>query len=533
MSLNVNCPKCGFQFDAGSSLHRHVEAAVEARLADQELQVREKALAEAREAVRVETLAKDNELSSARQKLKEAQAFEAGLLQQKAELDQRASEQAIEVARRVDAEREKWSALAKAQAIAEAAVGMKAQKEELDGIQRSLDEARNRELGLLQEKATLEAAVRAKEFELRKQLDVERAGIQEAARKQARDEALLREQENEEKIRQLKGSLEEAQRRLVQGSQQAQGEAQEVVLEQVLRRVFPLDGFTEVGKGVEGADLVQIVRDERGRDCGTILWESKRTKNWSQGWISKLAADRARQNYHVAALVSQALPADVQGIGCVEDIWVSSFGQVTVLAALLRRGLVDAAAARLANAGRADKMNQVYTYLTGPEFQGRAMSMLQALDQLRQQLRREQQAMQRIWTERERLMHQAAGGIDGMRHDLQAIAAADLTSLPGDDGGIRELEELAEVAGDSLTVKGDPGEDDLTFLAMLARCGGASGNIRLRNALAWDEVRYERVKDDLVGRGRIVPGAGRGGTVKLVGGSEGSSSPSAPESSIP
>lgn len=475
---------------------------------------------------------KQAEIDAAQKQLQAAKARELEFLQQKTELEQKAAEQHLEVQRQVAAERDKWAKAAEERAKADAAVAMQAKHEEAEAAKKSLAEARLREAEWLKQKATLEDAARAQELALQQQLDAERARIRDAAKKEADTAAALREQENQEKLRQLGERLEEAQRRLAQGSQQAQGEAQEIVLEHVLQQAFPRDRFAEVEKGVEGADLVQTVRDDQGRDCGTILWESKRTKNWSPGWIGKLASDRARQNAHVAALATQALPPDVHGIGCIEDVWVCAFGQAVVLAALLRRGLVEAAAARLANAGRADKMGMVYGYLTGPEFRNRAMSMVRALDELRSQVDKERLAMQKIWAQRERLLQMAIGGVDGMRGDLQAIAGADLTALPGDGDGVRELEEVAG-SGRGVVAGVGPGagagaggfgggivgdsDEDVVFVDALRRAGGTSGNIRLRGELGWDEGLYERVKDGLVRRGVIVLGQGRGGSVRIAG----------------
>jgi type I restriction enzyme M protein len=66
----------------------------------------------------------------------------------------------------------------------------------------------------------------------------------------------------------------------------------------------------------------------------------------------------------------------------------------------------------------------------------------------------------------------------------------------------------------------DSQEDDLQdeFLGALAALGGSAGNVRLRDVLEWDVATYDAVKAQLLSRGLIVSGRGRGGSVALAGG---------------
>ncbi|MBX9643313.1 MAG: hypothetical protein K2W91_04335 [Novosphingobium sp.] len=58
----------------------------------------------------------------------------------------------------------------------------------------------------------------------------------------------------------------------------------------------------------------------------------------------------------------------------------------------------------------------------------------------------------------------------------------------------------------------------LEFLESLSEEGGACSNGRLRGKLEWDEEFYWRVQGKLVEEGKIVPGRGRGGSVRLTEG---------------
>jgi hypothetical protein len=448
-----------------------------------------------------------------RDRLRAAEERELEVRKLKKEVEEQASRQALELQQKLDAERTKVAKEAEARAQKDFELKLKDQTEASAALREKLRAAEQRELDVRKLKQEVEEQASRQALELQQKLDAERVAIRAAADKEAAERATLKQREADELNRQLREQLADAQRKLLQGSQQLQGEAQELVLEQALQGAFPRDAFTPVEKGVDGADVLQTVRDDRGRDCGTILWESKRTRNWSETWIGKLAADRARENATVAALATQALPKEVQGIGQVGEVWVCAFGHAVVLAALLRRGMLEAAQARQAEEGRADKTTQLYRYLTGPEFRSRALAMGQALQQMREDLDREQKAMEKIWARRRSQLAMAIGGITGMQGDLQAIAGAELVALPCAEDGLEDLEFLTDSA-----VPAPAGDDEAlqrTFLEALRASGGTSGNKALRTRLAWDEASYDRIKGQLLARSEIVLGMGRGGSVRL------------------
>jgi hypothetical protein len=244
--------------------------------------------------------------------------------------------------------------------------------------------------------------------------------------------------------------------------------------------------------------------------------------------VQKLAEDRARENASVAAIASQALPKEIDLLGQLDGVWVCSLAHAAVLAALLRQGILDVAEARQALDGQTDKMSMLYRYLTGAEFRGRAMAVVQPLARVLEHLDRERRAMTKIWAERERLVRMACDGMTGMHTDVQRIAGVELPSIPGTADGIEELaaipaDEDGEVGGEAELPWNRPLADDeelcRTFLEHLRKLGGNSGNLSLRRDLGWDQETYDRIKASLVDSRRLLVGSGRGGSIRLLGGS--------------
>jgi hypothetical protein len=224
--------------------------------------------------------------------------------------------------------------------------------------------------------------------------------------------------------------IEELRRKAEQGSQQLQGEAQELQLEATMRERFPRDTIEPVAKGQFGGDIIQRVEG-----AGVILWELKRTKNWSENWLPKLRADGRAAKADLLLLVSQQLgPAGVnnsRGFELVDGVWVCHPSICMALAVALREGLLQAAAARRAAAGQESKAGAVYTYLTGQHFRLRVEAMVEAFTTLRRDLEAERTAVIRLWAKREAQLTRAAGAISGLYGDLQGIAGGEAGELEG------------------------------------------------------------------------------------------------------
>ena len=227
--------------------------------------------------------------------------------------------------------------------------------------------------------------------------------------------------------------IEDLKRRAEQGSQQLQGEALELQLEQTLQAKFPLDAVEPVPKGEFGGDILQRVTSPTGQRAGTILWETKRTKNWSDGWLPKLRGDQRAAKAEVAIIVSQALPKDVDSFDLVDDVWVTEPRYAIPVAIALRQSLIELAAARQAGEGQQTKMELVYQYLTGPRFRHRVQAIVEKFTDMQQDLDKERKTMTRLWAKREEQIRGVIESTAGMYGDLQGIAGRSLQEIEGLD----------------------------------------------------------------------------------------------------
>lgn len=304
---------------------------------------------------------------------------------------------------------------------------VEAQKAQTEALkkQRELDDAR-RELDLSVEKKVQEslAAARAQ------------------AKQEAESDLKLKMSEKEQTISAMQKQIEELKRRAEQGSQQLQGEVQELELEGLLKQSFPTDVFTPVAKGEFGGDVVHAVARGEGIICGTILWESKRTKNWSDGWLVKLRDDQRAAKADLAVIVTQALPKGVETFGHVDGVWVTSTRTFVPLAVALRHTLLELALARQAGEGQQTKMELVYQYLTGPRFRQRVTAIMEKFEEMSADLVKERATMTKLWARREMQIQAVLSATAGMYGDLQGIAgqaietieALDISRLTGPQG---------------------------------------------------------------------------------------------------
>jgi hypothetical protein len=293
--------------------------------------------------------------------------------------------------------------------------------------QRALDEEK-RELDLTVEKRVQAAVddVRAK------------------ATREADDAARLRVLEKDQTIESMARTIEELKRKAEQGSQQSQGEVLELELEELLRARFPTDLIEPVGKGELGADVVQQVNGAIGQPAGIILWESKRTKTWSDAWLAKLRDDQRRCGADVALIVSQALPKHVQHFDFIEGVWVAHPRCAVPVTIALRQTLIEVSSSRLAQQGQQTKMEQVYRYLTGMRFRQRVEAVVEKFNDMREDLDKERKFMGRQWAKRETQILSVIESTVGMVGDLQAIAGKAMPDIPSLDMPMLESPALPE-----------------------------------------------------------------------------------------
>jgi hypothetical protein len=305
-------------------------------------------------------------------------------------------------------------------------------QEVLIGKDAKLAEAQKAQADTLRKQRELDEAKR--EFELTVETKVQESlvAVRDKAKLEAEDLLKAKVAEKEAQISGMQHQIEELRRRAEQGSQQLQGEALELELEALLRGKFPQDRIEPVPKGEFGGDVLQRVVGPGGQTCGTILWESKRTKNWSDGWLVKLRDDQRTAKADIAMIVSTALPKGVEGFDLIEGVWVAEPRFAVPLAIALRQSLLDVAGSRLAQEGQQSKMELVYGYLTGPRFRHRIDAIVERFTEMQSDLDRERKTMMRLWAKREEQLRGVLDSTAGLYGDLQGIAGramADIDSL--------------------------------------------------------------------------------------------------------
>ncbi len=244
-------------------------------------------------------------------------------------------------------------------------------QQELSEKDGKLKELRDQELALRQEKSKLEEARRELELDLQRKLDEAKKAIGDQIREAEAERFKMREAEFQKKIDDTLKANEDLRRKLEQGSQQLQGEVLELEIENLLRLKFPFDSIEPVPKGEFGGDAIQKVNSQTGQQAGSILWESKRTKNWSDGWLGKLREDQRTAKADIAVIVSQTLPKGVESFDVIDGIWVTNPRAAIPVATVLRHTLLQVNMARQASEGQQTKTEMVYQYLTGPRFRQR------------------------------------------------------------------------------------------------------------------------------------------------------------------
>lgn len=292
-----------------------------------------------------------------------------------------------------------------------------------------LAEAQKEQAELLRKQRELDDARREMDLTIEKKVQELLHAVRDKAKLEAEEVLKLRVLEKEEQIASMGKQIEELRRKAEQGSQQLQGEVVELELESLLRSKFPLDLIEPVPKGEFGGDVLQRVLGVSGQPCGTILWESKRTKNWSDSWLAKLRDDQRTANAELALLVSSALPKGVTAFDHVDGIWVAESRCAIPVAIALRQSLIEIAKVRQAGDGQQTKMELVYDYLTGPRFRHRIEAIVEKFSDMQSDLDRERKVTTKQWAKREAQIRGVIESTVGMYGDLQGIAGKALQEI--------------------------------------------------------------------------------------------------------
>lgn len=318
---------------------------------------------------------------------------------------------------------------AKQEAKKQSDLELKLLKDELSDKAKKLEAAQKLELDLRKQRLHLEEEKKEFELKVQRQLDTERIKIAAETSRKKDEEYKLKQAEYEKRLQDVQKANEELRRKLEQGSQQTQGEVLELELENILRIEFPYDDIVPIGKGIQGADVVQKVHDHTGRSAGTIVWESKRTKSWSDGWIQKLKDDQRNAKAEIAVLISNVLPKDLKNFGDKDGIYVCDYQSFIGLAKILRTSLIQLAATKLANVGKKEKMEVLWNYLTSVEFRGRMEGILDSFKTMKQDLDQEKRAFTKIWAKREKQIERVIDNTIGLRGDLEGVMGKALPEM--------------------------------------------------------------------------------------------------------
>ncbi|MFN8353668.1 MAG: DUF2130 domain-containing protein [Spirosomataceae bacterium] len=382
-NYHIHCPKCNHEINIETVLAERIEAEQAAKFAirQKELDQQELQIAQAKE---------------------NQQALLAQLLsQEKTKLMQQLKTQ-------IGAEKEEEVALL---------------KNELNQKSKIVAELRQQEGNLLRQKRQLDEEKAGINAEIEKRIAQELVGIEQKFKEKSQEEAMLKLKEKDMLIEQLNDRVKDMQRKMEQGSIQLQGEAQELVIEEMLRRTHPFDIIEEIKKGENGADLLQVVQNKLGQPCGGILYESKNTKHFSEGWVQKLKDDMLLKKVDLGVIVTQALPKGISTFEQREDnVWICSFEHLKALTFVLRASLLKVDEVRIVQANQGEKSQMLYHYLMSPEFKNQLSVIHDTFAQMHTSLAKEKKAAIANFKKREKEIDRVLVNLSGIAGSINGIS---------------------------------------------------------------------------------------------------------------
>lgn len=401
---SIKCPKCNTQIPLSEALSHDIEE--RARLQYQsELDKNKKAFES-------QLIQKDQELQ---EKIKNEQKILSSKVE---ELQEKYKHEARELEKKL-----------KVSATEEIGVELADLKAQVDSSKKKLKEAQEHELVLRKKQRDLEEKEKSLEIEMARKMDEEREKIEDTVASRFEEQHKLKNAEKDKRLSDALRQVDDLKRKMEQGSQQSQGEILEVELEELLKREFPFDSIEPVSKGVKGADILHAVKTQSGRSCGKILWETKRTKNWSDSWLQKLKDDQGESKADIAVLVSESLPSGFHHFRQMNGVWVTDIPSVFSLALALRMVLIQVATAKEIESSKDDKKDLIYRYVTGPEFKNRVTAIIEGFRTMKDDLEAEKRAMTRIWDKRNKQIERIISNTAGMYGDLEGLAGSALSHM--------------------------------------------------------------------------------------------------------
>ncbi len=397
----------------------------------------------------IEAIKRDSE-AKLRQKEAEIAKREIAIRAQQDAVKQAREAMEAELAERMKGERKKVAEEEEKKARAKFSLDLNHRAQQLEDLTKAfnergakLEEAQKAQAEAVRKERALAEEKRELDLTIEKRVAEKQAEIQQRAKAEAEQTLMLKVQEKEQTIQGMQKQIEELKRKSEQCSQQLQGEVQELQLEALLRASFPHDIIVPVPKGEFGGDAIQQVTTPFGQECGKILWESKRTRNWSDGWLQKLRDDQRTAKADAAIIVSQALPKTIDVFGQIEGVWITAPKSAVAVAMAVRHALVEVSMARKSGEGQLTKMEAMYHYLTGPRFRHRVEAIVEKFQDMQGDLEKERRAMQKAWAKREQQIQGIVAATSGMWGDMQGIAGRSLPEIEGLDFDGEAIEDRA------------------------------------------------------------------------------------------
>jgi len=415
---SINCPKCGTEINVSEILYHQVEKQLKKDF-DEKNAKKDKDFQKKLDEFRAEKDKLEKEKETVQQQIDSAvkTKLQSEKLKIEKSIGEKFKEETAEQIRSLQKELDEKSYQVKE---------LNKTKAEIERLKREKNE--------IQDKVILE-----KEQEFSEKLKEERFKI----KKQSDESSALKIKELEKQLEDQKDLAEEMKRKAEQGSMQLQGEIQELAIEEILTTLFPFDIISEVPKGVKGADVIQRVRNKVGIECGTILYESKRTKSFSQEWIKKLKADTVSIKADICIIITEALPEGIDKIGQLDGVWICSFNDFKGLVLVLRESLIKLNEAYLSQTNKGEKMQMLYDYLTSNEFKLQVSAIIEGFTDLHNSYTQEKRAMERIWKQREKQLEKVLLNTNHFIGSIQGIAGSSIPELKqiGTSDNILEIEE--------------------------------------------------------------------------------------------
>lgn len=399
MNDKIKCPNCAHHFDVEEALSGKLEAQFKAQY---EQKVAEQAEKFNQERMKLE---------------KEMEAFEL-----KKERENELFKQKLE--ERIGKEKEKIQS----QTQENFAQQLKALQEENERKKEENRALREKELNILKRENELQEKAEEMQLNIQKEMLEKQKEIEEKARAKERESMTLKEKEYQKQLDDQKKLIDEMKRKAEQGSMQMQGEIQELALEELLRNTYPFDQVSEVPKGVRGADCIQTVVNTLQQECGSIVYESKRTKNFANDWIDKLKQDQIQCKADIAVIVTETYPSDMDRFGEKDGVWICGFHEVKSVSLVLREMLIKTQSVKSSDENKGDKMELLYSYLTSNEFVQNIKRIVENYDGMTQQLNQEKKAMHKIWATREKQIWVVQENIASLFGSIKGIAGKELST---------------------------------------------------------------------------------------------------------